>query len=336
MTIVAYTNARKKDWNDFVQNDPDGTFFHLAEWKEILERAFGFQTFYMMEEVAGGIKGVLPLALVKRPVFGPVLISNPLGVYGGGMGDCQALEQAAIKKADELDVEYLELRGNSGNDQALPISDRFYTFRRTLSADHEENLKSIPRKQRAEVRKGLKENLEMRFDQDIDTFYKIYSSSVRGLGTPVFSKKYLRVLVDVFGSAVEIATVSYKGKNLTSVLSFKYKNQILPYYGGGLPAARQHSAYPFMYWKVMERAVEEGLSVFDFGRSMKGSGAYSFKKNFGFDPEPLQYRYHLVKSDNLPDMDPDNPKNKFLISTWKKLPLPVANVIGPYLYPAIV
>lgn len=336
MSIIEFNNTHKEAWNAFVKSHPEGTFFHLAEWKEVLERAFGFQTFYMMEEDGGSIKGILPLALVKRPLFGSILISTPLGVYGGGLGSYQALEESAIQKANELSIEYLELRGNSHNDQNLPTSDRFFTFRRTLLGDHETNLISIPRKQRAEIRKGIKAGLETKVNQDIDLFYKIYSVSVRNLGTPIFSKKYLHVLLDVFGKDCQITTVSYQEKNLASVLSFKYKDQILPYYGGGLPIARQYSAYPYMYWKVMERAVEEGLRVFDFGRSMKDSGAYSFKKNFGFEPELLCYRYHFVKANDVPDMNPDSPRNKILISTWKKLPLPIANGIGPFLYPVIV
>ena len=334
MSIIELNNSNKDAWNDFVRGACGGTFFHLAEWKDILERAFKFQTFYFMEEEGGAVKGVLPLALVNRPVFGPALISTPLCVYGGGLGSTLNLEEAAKKKAEEIGVEYLELRG--GEENKTQVSDRFFTFRRALSDNHEENLKAIPRKQRAEVRKGIAANLETTVGQDIDLFYKLYSTSVRNLGTPVFPKKYLKLLVEVFGGAVEITSIFHEGQALTSVLSFKYKDQILPYYGGGLPVARKHSAYPYMYWKVMENAVNDGLRFFDFGRSMKGSGAYAFKKNFGFEPEALPYHYHLVKSSEIPDMDPDTPRNKLITSVWKKMPLPVANMVGPVLYPVIV
>ena len=108
---------------------------------------------------------------MKRPLFGPALVSNPLCVYGGGLGDCGELEFATIEKAKELGVEYLELRG--GEDSELwQTSDRFFTFRRALSDNHEENLTSIPRKQRAEVRKAIKFDLETVVNQDIDTFLK--------------------------------------------------------------------------------------------------------------------------------------------------------------------
>lgn len=336
MKIFELTAAKQQAWNDFVARDTGGTFFHRAEWKDVLERAFGLKTFYLYGEERGEITGVLPLALVKRPLFGHALISTPLCVYGGALGNKAPLEQYAVAKAKGLGVEYLELRNVERTAQDWPQSERFYTFQRALSDNQDENLKSIPRKQRAEVRKAIDARLETYCNQDIDLFYNIYSLSVRNLGTPIFAKKYLKVLVDVFGPSCEVTTIYHQGNPLTSVLSFKYNDRILPYYGGGLPAAREHSAYPFMYWKVMENAADAGFRIFDFGRSMKDSGAFAFKKNFGFDPVPLHYQYQLVRAKDVPDMDPDNPRNKFITSAWKKLPLPLANKIGPFLYPVIM
>lgn len=335
MTIRELNKKNKEAWNNFVFNEPTGTFFHLAEWKDVLERAFDFKTFYFMKEDTKGVTGVLPLALVNRPIFGPALISIPLCVYGSGLGDCSALEEEAMKKAEKLGVEYLELRGKVHNNNTIETNNRFSTFKRILSNNHDENLKSIPRKQRAEVRKAISANLETSVNQDIDLFYKIYSTSVRNLGTPVFSKKYLKTLIDIFEESLNITTINHNKNALTSVLSFQYKDQIMPYYGGGLPAARNYSAYPYMYWKVMEHATDKGLNIFDFGRSMNNSGAYNFKKNFGFKPEALTYYYHLVKSKEVPDINPDTPRNKIITSIWKKTPLPITNIAGPILYPVI-
>ncbi|GJL85507.1 MAG: peptidoglycan bridge formation protein FemAB [Micavibrio sp.] len=336
MKIFVLKDNKKESWNEFVHANPQGTFFHLAEWKDVIELSFGCKTYYLYAEEGGVITGVLPLALVKRPIFGPVLISTPLCVYGGALGDTKELEEAAAKKAQALGVQYLELRSQTQSRQDWPVSNRFYTFRRALSDDNEENLKAIPRKQRAEVRKGMAINLQTSVNQDINIFYKIYAESVRNLGTPVFSKQYLKDLITIFGKSCEITTIGHQGRALTSVLNFRYKDQILPYYGGGISDARHFSAYPYMYWKVMERAAQEGFKVFDFGRSMEGSGAFSFKKNFGFEPQKLSYQYHLVKAQELPDMDPDSQRNKFLTDAWKLLPLPIANRLGPILYPVIM
>jgi FemAB-related protein (PEP-CTERM system-associated) len=337
MSITELNAEQFPAWNDFVRTHAEGSFFHLAEWKTVLEEAFGCRTYYFYKEEAGSIVGVLPLALVKRPVFGPALISTPLCVYGGALGQSEELVEAAVKKAQELGVEYLELRDHAADPVPnFQTSDRFYTFRRRLSDNHEENLLAIPRKQRAEVRKAMKANLQTEINQDLDTFFKVYSQSVRNLGTPVFSKKYLAVLQQVFSDQFDITTVLHNDHVLSSVLSFYYKDEVLPYYGGGVPQARDYSAYPHMYWQVMEKAAEQGVRVFDFGRSMKGAGAYAFKKNFGFEPMPLHYQYYLVKAREMPNIDPDSPRNRLITSAWKKMPLALANKLGPVLYPVMM
>ena len=336
MKILELDHHQKEAWNTFVRNHEHGTFFHLAEWKDVLEQAFGLKTFYLYAQEGDNIVGVLPLALVKRPLFGPALISTPLCVYGGALGERESLERAAAEKARTLGVRYLELRQQEKSGLDWPESSQFYTFKKLLPQNHEDALKAIPRKQRAEVRKGISHNLVTTSNHDIDTFYKIYATSVHGLGTPVFSKKYAETLIKTFQENCDITTIFKDDLPLTSVMTFYYKDQIIPYYGGGLPDARNYSAYPYMYWKLMEKGVDNNMAIFDFGRSMKGSGAFSFKKTFGFEAEALPYQYHLVKDKDIPCMDPSTSRNKLITNTWKKIPLPLANFIGPVLYPVIM
>uniref|UniRef100_UPI001177FBD3 GNAT family N-acetyltransferase n=1 Tax=Crenothrix polyspora TaxID=360316 RepID=UPI001177FBD3 len=140
-----------------------------------------------------------------------------------------------------------------------------------------------------------------------------------------------QILKEVFGEQCEVLTVELNGQLVGSVMNFYYKDEVLPYYGGGTALARDVKGNDFMYWEVMRRAVGRGIKVFDFGRSKIGTGSYSFKKNWGFVPEPLFYEFHLVKSKTLPDINPLNPKYQLFIAAWKKLPLPVSQVVGPFL-----
>jgi hypothetical protein len=84
-----------------------------------------------------------------------------------------------------------------------------------------------------------------------------------------------------------------------------------------------------MYWEVMRRAAARGCRLFDYGRSKAGTGAFAFKKNWGFEPAPLEYRFRLAPGAAIPDHNPLNPKYRLFIAAWKKLPLPVANLLGP-------
>jgi FemAB-related protein (PEP-CTERM system-associated) len=114
------------------------------------------------------------------------------------------------------------------------------------------------------------------------------------------------------------------------VLSFFFRDEVLPYYAGGGSTARQLGAFDFMYWEVMSRAAtHRDVRLFDFGRSKFGTGAFAFKKNWGFSPHPLSYQYWLREGHSIPDHNPLNPKYRVFIESWKRLPLPLANLIGP-------
>ena len=323
-------------WNEFVENSEQATFFHRAEWKEVIDRAFNHKTHYLYSEKNGEIDGILPLVHVNSLLFGNSLVSTPFCVYGGIVANDQQaladLDQQACQLAEELHVDYLEMRNLQPSNRAdRQKKDLYVTFRKEMDPEVEKNLAAIPRKQRAMVRKGIKSGLISTIDQDIERFYRAYSESVRNLGTPVFSKKYFQILKEVFKQQCEILTIEKDGVLIGSVMSFFHKDTVLPYYGGGTDQARLVKGNDFMYWEVMRRAVEKGIKIFDYGRSKKGTGSYSFKKHWGFEPEPLHYEYHMVRADKLPDINPLNPKYQLFIAAWKKLPLTVSQAIGPWL-----
>jgi FemAB-related protein (PEP-CTERM system-associated) len=336
--LITVTELKEGDysrWDSFVRQSDKGTFFHLSGWKLVLERAFNYNTYYLYTEQAGEITGVLPLGHIKSLLFGNTLISVPFCVYGGilAVNDdaASALRRKAIELAEKLGVDALELKNRVPSDSGWPVKNLYVTFRKEISADAEENLKAIPRKQRAMVRKGINAGLCGEFSSDADRFFRVYSESVRNLGTPVMPAKYFRILQEVFGSACDVLMITHEGQDIAGVMSFYYKDEVLPYYGGSIPLARNLKGNDFMYWELMRQCGERGIRIFDYGRSKVGAGSYSFKKNWGFTPEPLHYEYYLVKSAAIPEINPNNPKYELFIKAWKKLPLSVANAVGPML-----
>jgi FemAB-related protein (PEP-CTERM system-associated) len=325
---------RERAWDDFVAATPNGTFFHRAGWKHVVERAFRHRAHYVLAEQDGAITGVLPLVHVKSFLFGNRLISVPFCVYGGPLAaeseSAALLIDYSIELAKRVDANTIEFRART------PVapdwttrSDLYATFRKSISEDSDTNLRAIPRKQRAVVRKSIEIGLRATVDNNADRFYNIYAESVRNLGTPVFSQTYLHILKDYFNDCLEILTIVDDDEPMASVLSFFFRDEVLPYYGGGRSQARRRGAYDFMYWKVMNRAVERGVRVFDFGRSKYGTGAFAFKKNWGFDAQPLTYQYWVSPGHSIPDLNPLNPKYHLMINAWKRLPLPLANLLGP-------
>lgn len=334
--IRAAAEADSGAWDAYVLAHPHGSFFHRYGWKRLIESAYRYPGHYLIAERGGRLCGVLPLGEVKHLLFGHALISVPFCVYGGVLADDaavrEALEARAVALAGMLRVSHLEMRNERPvRDDWLRKDGLYVTFKRALSADHEANMNAIPRKQRAMVRKGIKAGLVGELDEGIDNLYQAYSESVRNLGTPVFPKAHFRAIRAEFGDDVDVLTVRHEGRVVASVMNYYFRDQVLPFYGGGIAAARHLAANDFMYWEVMRRAVERGCRLFDFGRSKVDTGSYRFKKHWGFEPEPLRYEYHLVRAREMPDLNPNNPKYRVFVNAWKRLPVGVSRALGPWL-----
>jgi FemAB-related protein (PEP-CTERM system-associated) len=322
-------------WDAFVVRCPGATFFHRAGWQEIVRDVFHHDTYFLYAELDGLFQGVLPLGHINSWMFGNALTSLPFAVYGGVAAlttrAAEALELEAQNIAKRLGVAYLELRNVSLRHVDWPTQDLYVTFRKEILAEEDANMQAIPRKQRAMVRKGIKNGLTSEIDETVDRFFTLFADNVHRHGTPVMPKKYFKTLMAVFDSDCEVLTVvASDGRPLSSVISFYFRDEVLPYYAGDFEPARDLAANDFKYWELMRRACARGLKVFDYGRSKQGTGAYAFKKNWGFDPKPLHYQYCLYKRDAIPQNNPSNAKYQLMISAWRRMPLPLANWLGPF------
>ncbi len=323
-------------WDAFVADCAGATFFHRAGWQTIIKDVFGHDAYFLYAERNGAIQGVLPLAHVNSLLFGNALVSLPFAVYGGvaasNAAAADTLEAESQTIARRLGVDHLELRNLQPRHPEWPTQDLYVTFRKELEPEVDANMQAIPRKQRAMVRKGIKHGLRSEIDTTVDRFFALYADNVHRHGTPAMPKRYFQKLLQVFGKDCEVLTVvDASGRPLSSVLSFYYRDEVLPYYAGDDLSARELAANDFKYWELMRRACERGVKVFDYGRSKRGTGPYSFKKNWGFEPRPLFYEYCLYKRESIPQNNPNNAKYKLLIETWRRMPIGLANWLGPFI-----
>ena len=323
-------------WDDFVLSCPAATFFHRAGWQNIVRDIFHHDTYFLYAEVAGEIQGVLPLAHVNSWLFGNSLVGLPFAVYGGvaamNSEAADALEFEAQQIAKRLGVAHLELRNVSPRHTDWPTQDLYVTFRKEILAEAEANMLAIPRKQRAMVRKGIKNGLVSHIDTGVDRFFALYADNVHRHGTPAMPKRYFKALQKEFGADCEVLTVTgADDRLLSSVMSFYFRDEVLPYYAGDDESARDLAANDFKYWELMRRSCARGLKVFDYGRSKHGTGSFAFKKNWGFEPTPLHYEYCLYKREGIPQNNPANAKYKLLIETWRRMPIGLANWLGPFI-----
>ncbi|MEO0441386.1 MAG: FemAB family XrtA/PEP-CTERM system-associated protein [Pseudomonadota bacterium] len=324
----------------FVTAHQDGTAFHRPAWVLAVAKACRHEWCYLLvEDGQGALQGILPLHLIHSPLFGRALVSSGFAVGGGilSLGD-QAREMLADHAwnfAERHSFPSVELRGGTAPDSNWQIKGDVYSgFVCDLAGSEEEQLLAIPRKQRAEIRKGLKSDLTVRIgidERDRADHYAVYSESVRNLGTPVFPRALFDAVLDRFGPDADILTVLEGETPVASVLSLYHKGAVMPYWGGGTWDARRLRANDVMYFALMNHARDKGCQNFDFGRSKLGTGAWSFKKNWGFEPEPLSYAVRTADGEEARDVNPMSPRYRLQVALWQKLPLSVANRLGPFI-----
>lgn len=324
-------------WDRFVLDHPLGTPFHLTAWKKSIERTFGYEPRCLLAEDGGRIRGVLPLFLVKSWLTGKVLISSPFAVYGGILADSDearaGLCAEARKLGERLAVQYVELR-NAREEQTsgLPRLNRYVTFTQAIGPDEGAILESIPRKTRAAVRKSLKAGLASRREfADSRAFEDLYSRNLRKLGTPCFPARHFRELLENFRGNADIREVVAGGRVVAAVLSFYFRDQVLPYYGASDPEYNAVAPNNFMYFDLMRWGGAKGYRVFDFGRSKRVKGSYDFKAHWGMLERELPYEIMPIRRKGLPNYSPANPVFRLPILCWQRLPLAVTRALGPWL-----
>jgi FemAB-related protein (PEP-CTERM system-associated) len=319
----------------FVADHPEAEPFHRPAWTRGVEQGTGQTARYLVAEDSGGmLAGLLPLTRIRSPLFGSALVSTGFGVGGGivaGTGAAsEALAVAAWSLAERENCPSVTLRGGRLPDGWRREEGVYAGFLRDLPGSDEAILQSIPRKQRAEVRRSLALGLEVergRGRRALDDHYAVYAESVRNLGTPVFPRSLFEAMAREWGEDADIVTIRSDGKPVASVLSLYFKGIVFPYWGGGTREARALRANDLLYFSLMRHAAGRGCTGFDFGRSKVGTGAYAFKKNWGFEPRPLTYASKGAQR----DVNPRSPRYRLQTAAWRRLPLPLANRLGPLL-----
>ncbi|MDB5669283.1 MAG: hypothetical protein JWO25_242 [Alphaproteobacteria bacterium] len=323
--------------DSFVAERDDGQLFHRPQWSRAVEAGCGATAHYLVSETGSGLNGLLPLGEVRSPLFGNSMVSAAFGVGGGIVAEgpevAQALAEAGWALARERGCPEIELRGGPVPEGPWALSEGVYAnFAGDLPQGDEAILLSIKKRQRAEVRRAQGFGLSFREGSDsaqLETHFRTYAASVRNLGSPVFPRRLFQAMAAEFGEDVSILTVFKGGEALSSVFSFYFKGAVMPYWGGGTDAARTWRANEAVYYELMCRASRRGCVRSDFGRSKLGTGPYAFKKNWGFEPRPLTYAVRTANGVAQRQINPMSPKYRLRVAAWKKMPLPIANRLGP-------
>jgi hypothetical protein len=84
----------------------------------------------------------------------------------------------------------------------------------------------------------------------------------------------------------------------------------------------------------MEHAIAEGVSLFNFGRCSPESGTHRFKRQWGSRDEQLHW-YQYASHGEAATPSPDDGAYSWGPRVWRRLPLPVATALGPWIVRSI-
>jgi FemAB-related protein (PEP-CTERM system-associated) len=314
-----------------------GSPFHLMAWRATLRANFNYQPKYRVALEGGKIVGVLPLFLADNFVTGSVLISTPFAVYGGILATTKAAQEilsaTARALAEREGVQYLEMR-NRFEEQTLGFDavTRYATFSKDVAPmDAEELLASLPQKTRNLVRKARKFPYQRRETQNLNAFYGLLTRTYRRLGTPAFPLSFFQSIIENFGREVDVREVVLENRVVAASLNLFFRDTMHTYYAASAESAWAMGPNNFMYFDHVLWAGQNGFKQFDFGRSKIGTGPYLFKKHWGAVEHALPYEVKLIRRAAMPNFTPANPKFDMAVKMWRKLPLPVTQVLGPRL-----
>jgi FemAB-related protein (PEP-CTERM system-associated) len=326
-------------WDKFVGQHPHASPFHLVAWKRTIEESFRYEPVYLLAELEGRIRGVLPLFLVSNFIVKKALISTPFAVYGGILAESEEVKRGLYEYAVNLGrakgVDYIELR-NAYPEQCVAGSnvDRYVAFSEALVPTEAELLESLPKKTRNLVRKALKQPFEMHCGiRDVKVLDRIHARNMRRLGTPNFPPRYFERLLANFGEEADIREVRLNGQTMAVSLNIFFRGDMHTYHAAADTRFNALGPNTFMYFDHLRWAGQNGYTTFDFGRCKRGTGVFEFKKHWNTTMRELPYEIILVKRKSLPNFSPTNPRFRLAIRIWQKLPLFLTRTVSRFVFP---
>lgn len=325
-------------WDRYVLDSPTATGYHLTAWRQVIEQTCGHRTVYLMaRDEQGDIRGVLPMVLLSSRLFGRFLVSMPFLNYGGADAADRAvmerLLEAAAQEGKAIDATHVEIRQAHSLPIAWRCKDHKVSMRLSLPNDFQTLFKSFPSKLRSQIRRPQKEGMTVKVGgiDLLEDFYCVFARNMRDLGTPVYGGGFFRTILETFPKETAVCSVSWEGRPVAAGLVYSFREMMEIPWASSDRRYDRLSPNMLLYSSVLEYACQQGCRMFDFGRSTVNSGTYRFKEQWGAKPVPLYWYYWLKDDRPLPDLNPDNPRYRLAISLWRKLPLPIANMLGPHI-----
>ncbi|MEO8223796.1 MAG: FemAB family XrtA/PEP-CTERM system-associated protein [Gammaproteobacteria bacterium] len=330
-------SAAAGTWDEFARSTPGGTLYHQTAWQRIFTREFGWDTHYLEARGRDGLEGILPLVRLRSRLFGDFLVSLPYVNYGGVVARTESadrlLTEAAVDLAGSLGVSHMELRELRPRAATWAARTDKVGMQATLAGTEEAHWNALPAKLRSQVRRPQKEGATTRIGgaELLPAFYAVFSRNMRDLGTPVYARSFFSTVARELAECVDVVIVELGGKPVAAGVLIHFAGRTEIPWASSLRSVNRLGVNMLLYWACLRRAIERGSRIFDFGRSTVDSGTYQFKRQWGAEPVPHYWHYWLRGGGELPRLNPSNPKFALAIAAWQRLPLWLANGLGPHI-----
>jgi FemAB-related protein (PEP-CTERM system-associated) len=323
-------------WNAYANNARVSEAYHLYDWRDIFENVFGNDTYYLVaRDSCGSVCGLLPLVHLKSWIFGSFLVSVPCFNYCGILADSHdvatSLAEAAAALASDIGAKHVEMRHRDNVRLDLPFRDDKVSMQLELPDSEDDLWSSFSSKLRAQIRRPTKEGAVCveGGTELVGDFYQVFSRNMRDLGTPVFPRKMFEQMCERFPDTTRVFVVRLDGLCVAAGITLGYRDLLEIPSASSLREFNRYSVNMLLYWSVLKHGIEQGYRRFDFGRCAIDSGPFRFKKQWGAQPQSLHWHYCLLEDQELPRLNPDNPRFHLATRIWRHLPLIIANFLGP-------
>lgn len=322
-------------WDAYVTSMPEASSYHQWAWQEAIRETFGHESYCLAATEDGEIRGILPLVRMKSRIFGHFLVSMPFSSYGGVLASAPGARDALLVHAAELarglGVSHIELR--QGRAEQIEWCDT--TVKVTMEVELPMTVQQLSDrlspKMRKRIRYARKNGLEPKWEgpEAVAHFYPVFAANMRNLGTPVYPRNWFENICRQFPGDIRILSLFEQGRPVASAFVSIYRDSVELPWAATLPESRDKFSPLLLYWTLLEWALESGYRRVDLGRCTPGSGNHDFKRRWVCNEKPLHWYYWLASGTLVPELRPDNPRYRIATQVWKRLPLSVANFLGP-------
>jgi FemAB-related protein (PEP-CTERM system-associated) len=335
-----------EDWAAFVASHPAATLYHGPEWLEVARESFGCQTFLIEARSASGrLAGVLPLVRQRTMLFGDRLTSLPYCNYGGPLVTADNVAEALMARAErlatDLGVSRMELRDREPRAAGWQTRRDKVTFELALPPTSEALGKALGSKLRSQIRRADREPLKIRAGAGelAADFYRVFAENMRDVGTPVYPARFFETVCRRLGASVRIVILDLDGEPAAAGLLLFYREGVEIPWAACTRQAKARSVNMRLYWELLRESISAGAKSFDFGRCTVDSTTYRFKKQWGAVPRPLYWHEWTRSRSSTPEAPPDagaeGRATRIAASVWRRLPLSIANRLGPVISPGL-